>query len=64
VAARNLRRAARDLRRDDAEARIGAIGEIGGRAFTVIYTDRSKIRRIISAWKASGKDLRQWQNRE
>jgi uncharacterized protein len=53
-----------DQRRDYGEERIRAIGEIDGRAFVVIYTDRSKVRWIISAWKASGRDLRQWQNRE
>jgi uncharacterized DUF497 family protein len=55
---------AMDQRRDYGEERIRAIGEIDGRAFVVIYTDRSKVRWIISAWKASGRDLRQWQNRE
>jgi hypothetical protein len=30
----------------------------------VIYTDRPGVRWIISAWMASGKDLKQWQNRE
>jgi uncharacterized DUF497 family protein len=53
---------AMDRRRDYGEERIRAIGEIDGRAFVVIYTDRSKVRWIISAWKASGRDL--WQNRE
>jgi uncharacterized protein len=53
-----------DQRRDYGEERIRAIGEIDGRAFVVIYTDRSKVRWIIIAWKASGRDLRQWQNRE
>jgi uncharacterized DUF497 family protein len=53
-----------DRRNDHAEERIRAIGEIDGRVFVVVYTDRSRDRRIISAWKASGKDLRLWQNRE
>jgi uncharacterized DUF497 family protein len=52
-----------DRRRDYGEERVRAIGEIDGRIFVVICTDRSKVRWIISAWKASGKDLRQWQNR-
>lgn len=53
-----------DRRRDYGEERIRAIGEIDGRVFVVIYTDRPGVRWIISAWKASGKDLRRWQNRE
>jgi uncharacterized DUF497 family protein len=38
--------------------------QIEGRVFVVVYTDRSRVRRIISAWKASGKDFGLWQNRE
>lgn len=58
---------ANDRRQDYGEERIRAIGEIDGRAFVVIYTDRRRdgvlVRWIISAWKAGGKDLRLWQNR-
>jgi uncharacterized protein len=53
-----------DRRRGYGEERVRAIGEIDGRVFVLIYTDRLKVRWIISAWKASGKDLRRWQNRE
>jgi uncharacterized protein len=53
-----------DRRRDYGEERIRAIGEVAGRVYVVIYTDRPGIRWIISAWKASGKDLKRWQNRE
>jgi len=53
-----------DRRRDYGEERVRAIGEIDGRVFVVIYTDRPGIRWIISAWKAGGKDLRTWQNRD
>ncbi len=49
-----------DHRRDYGEQRIRAVGEVEGRAYVVIYTDRSPVRWIISAWKASGKDLRLW----
>lgn len=52
-----------DRRRDHGEERIRAIGEVDGRVYVLIYTDRLKVRWIISAWKASGKDLRRWQNR-
>jgi uncharacterized DUF497 family protein len=53
-----------DRRRDYGEERIRAIGEVEGRAYVVIYTERLKVRWIISAWKAGGGDLRRWQNRE
>jgi uncharacterized DUF497 family protein len=52
-----------DRRKDYGKERIWAIGEIDGRVYVVIYTDRPGMRWIISAWKASGRDLRQWQNR-
>jgi uncharacterized protein len=52
-----------DRRRDYGDEQTRAIGEIDSRIFVVIYTGRSKICWIISAWKASGKDIRQWQNR-
>ena len=47
-----------------AKSEIRAIGEVEGRAYVVIYTERLKVRWIISAWKAGGGDLRRWQNRE
>jgi uncharacterized DUF497 family protein len=53
-----------DRRRDYGEERISAIGEIDGRVYLVIYTDRPSVRWIISAWKASGKDLRTWLDRK
>jgi len=53
-----------DRRRDYGEQRVRAIGEIDGRIFVVVYTDRPGLRWIISAWKASGKDARLWRNRE
>ena len=52
-----------DKRRDYGEERIRAIGEIDGRVFVVVFTIRGSVLWIISAWKASGKDLRLWQNR-
>ena len=51
-----------DRRQDYGETRIRATGEIDGRVFVVNYTDRPGVRWIISAWKASGKDLRLWRN--
>jgi hypothetical protein len=53
-----------DRHRDYGEERVRAIGEIDGRVYVVIYTDRPGVRWIISAWKASGKDVRRWQNRD
>jgi len=52
-----------DRRRDYGEDRMRAIGQIDGRVYVVIYTDRGQVRWIISAWKASGKDLRAWRER-
>ena len=52
-----------DQRRDYGEVRVKAIGEVEGTAYAVVFTDRGSTRWIISAWKASGKDLRLWQNR-
>jgi len=53
-----------DRRRNYGEERIRAIGEIDGRVYVVVYTERAGVRWIITAWKASGKDLRAWQNRK
>jgi len=39
------------------------IGEIDGRIYVAIYTERAGVRWIISAWKAGGKDFWTWQNR-
>jgi uncharacterized protein len=52
-----------DRRRDYGEDRVRAIGEIDGRVYVPVYTDRPGVRWIISAWKASGKDRRTWQDR-
>ena len=52
-----------DKRRDYGEERIRAIGAIDGRAFVGVFTIRGCVLWIISAWNASGKDLRLWQNR-
>lgn len=53
-----------DRRRGYGEERIRAIGEIDGRIYVVIYTDRPGVRWIISAWKASGRDVRTWLSRK
>ncbi|HTB47167.1 MAG TPA: BrnT family toxin [Acetobacteraceae bacterium] len=54
---------AADIRRDYGEDRVRAIGEIDGRVYVVIYTDRPGVRWIISAWQASGRDRRLWHSR-
>ena len=51
-----------DRRRDYGEERVRAIGEIEGRVYVVVYTDRPGVRWILSAWKAGGRDLKTWQN--
>jgi uncharacterized DUF497 family protein len=51
-----------DRRRDYGEMRVRAIGEIDGRVYVVVYTDRGDVRWIVTAWKASGKDMRIWLN--
>jgi uncharacterized protein len=53
-----------DRRRDYGEQRIRAIGQIDGRIYVVICTERAGLCWVISAWKASGKDARTWRNRE
>ncbi len=50
----------RDLRVDYGEARMVAVGEIDGKLYTVVYTDRSNVRRIISAHRASRQEKRSW----
>jgi uncharacterized DUF497 family protein len=47
-----------DLRRDNGERRIVAVGTGGGRVLTVVYTWRAGKRRIISARRSSEKEAR------
>ena len=49
-----------DTRRDYGETRMIAIGEIDGRLFKVVFTDRENVRRIISANPASRQEKRRW----
>lgn len=53
----------RDSRRDYGEVRMVAIGEIEGRIFKVVFTDRGEVRRIISAHRASRQEERIWRMR-
>jgi uncharacterized DUF497 family protein len=51
-----------DTRKDWGEIRIVAVGSIEARIFTVIYTDRDNVRRIISARRARKKEIESWQS--
>lgn len=52
---------AEDTRRDYGEVRIQAIGQAAtGVVLSVIYTDRSDVRRIISARMASRRERAEW----
>ena len=53
-----------DERRDYGEVRMIAIGEIDGQIYTIVYTDRDEVRRIISAHRASRQEKRIWQSSE
>ena len=50
-----------DERADYGEVRMIAIGEIDGKLYKVVYTDRGDTRRIISAHRASRQEERRWQ---
>ena len=49
---------------EDDEARSKAIGQIEGRLFVVVFTDRQTARRIISARRANRKEERAYAERE
>ena len=51
-----------DERRAYGEIRIRAIGRVDENVLVVIFTDRNKIRRIISARKANRKERQLWQS--
>ena len=48
-----------DDRADYGEVRMIAIGEIEGKVYKVVYTDRDDVRRIISA-----QEVRRWRTSE
>lgn len=49
-----------DDRTDYGEIRMVATGKVEETLYTVVYTDRGAVRRIISARRASRKESRQW----
>jgi uncharacterized DUF497 family protein len=52
-----------DLRKDYGELRWKIIGKIYGSIISVIYTDRNKITRLISARKASCNERNEYNNK-
>ena len=51
-----------DRRRDYGEDRYRLIGTVEGRAYVVVYTLRGSIIRIISARKANGKEVADYEH--
>ncbi|MBV9119719.1 MAG: BrnT family toxin [Chloroflexi bacterium] len=51
-----------DRRRDYGEQRFISTGEFGGRLITVVWTPRGDRRRIISAWRASNRERREYRD--
>ena len=51
-----------DLRRDYGERRFVVTGEFQGIILTVVWTPRGKRQRIISAWRASNRERREYRD--
>lgn len=51
----------RDDRKDHREIRMIAVGEFDGDFYTVVYTDRGSVRRIITAWLSDREERWLWQ---
>ena len=51
-----------DDRRDYGQTRVRAIGAVGNEVLAIVYTDRSEIRRIVFARRASRKERLKWQS--
>lgn len=49
-----------DLRQDYSEKRFVVIGSVQGVVITVVWTPRGRRRRIISAWPASNRERREF----
>ena len=48
------------IREEDGEDRFKAIGRIGDRVFTVVYTERNEVKRLISARRANAKEEKRY----
>lgn len=51
----------RDRRWDYGEDRYRLLGAVEGRVFVVVYTMRGSVTRIISARKANGREVREYE---
>ncbi|WP_420407783.1 BrnT family toxin [Hoeflea sp.] len=50
-----------DTRRDYGERRMIALGMVDGEAYTVVYTKRGAVYRLITAWKGGRNDRERYQ---
>lgn len=50
-----------DMRDYGGEVRMIAVGEFDGDFYTVVYTDRGAVRRIITAWSSEREERQLWQ---
>jgi hypothetical protein len=48
------------FREEDGEDRFKAIGRIGDLVFTVVYTERNDVKRLISARRANAKEEKRY----
>lgn len=53
-----------DARRDYGERRLIALGDYDGEVLRVVYTERGRAIRIISAWKANRNDREEYRQEE
>ena len=49
-----------DTRQEYGETRMVAIGQAGGIFYTVVYTDRGDVRRLITTWSSNRKEREAW----
>ena len=49
-----------DTRQAYGETRVIAVGQAGGIFYTVVYTDRGDVRRLITAWPSNRKERDAW----
>ncbi len=51
---------AQDVRQAYPEPRMIAVGRIEGAFYTVVFTDRGSVRRIVTAWTSNRKERARW----